>query len=115
MASLHLLDKLNIDRALDSIPMRGQPGRPRTLGGALEQDVPTNMYDGNRLVKLFMQQPGRPMKWPVVDQFDVNDGDVSVPDYRVGQVVACRLSAQDGVYIWTATFVDGVQVEYKVE
>jgi len=33
----------------------------------------------------------------------------------VGQVTACRLSAQDSVYIWTATFVDGGQVEYKVE
>jgi len=36
------------------------------------------MYTVDRLVKLFMQQPGRPLKWPVVDEFDVNDGGVSV-------------------------------------
>lgn len=46
---------------------------------------------------------------------DVVDGGTTVPDHRVGQVVACRLSPQDGVYVWTATFVDGDSAEYKVE
>ncbi|OWZ05871.1 hypothetical protein PHMEG_00021962 [Phytophthora megakarya] len=78
--------------------MRGLPGRSRANGNALQQD---QSYDIDGLISIFTKKP-------------VDDG-VEVPDPRIGQIAACRLSPQDGVYIWTATFLDGGRVEYKVE
>ncbi|ETM31033.1 hypothetical protein L914_21319, partial [Phytophthora nicotianae] len=37
IASLHLLDKLNIERALETMPMRGPPGRLKSTRGGLNQ------------------------------------------------------------------------------
>ncbi|KAK1928832.1 hypothetical protein P3T76_015621 [Phytophthora citrophthora] len=121
IASLHLLKKLDIERALDSIPMRGLPGRPRrpftgaSLPSSLQRDGSTDAYDVDRLINLFTKEPGRPLKWPIIEEFDVVDGGTTVPDHQVGQVAACRLSPQDGVYVWTATLVDGDSAEHKVE
>eukprot|EP00644_Phytophthora_capsici_P018186 jgi/Phyca11/113783/e_gw1.25.217.1 len=112
IASLHLLDKLNIERALETIPMRGPPGRPRSTRGGLHRDDTCAV---DRLIEVFTKNPGRALKWPVVEEFEVVDDGVAVPDRRIGQVAACRLSPHDGVYIWTATFVDGDTAEYKVE
>ncbi|KAG6944637.1 hypothetical protein JG688_00016980 [Phytophthora aleatoria] len=112
IASLHLLEKKCVERALETIPRRGPPGRPRSIGSGLQRD---DACDVDRLIDIFTKQPGRVLKWPVVEEFEVEDGCVTVPDRRVGQVAACRLSPHDGVYIWTATIVDGGRTEYKVE
>ncbi|KAG1690606.1 hypothetical protein DVH05_027957 [Phytophthora capsici] len=112
IASLHLLDKLNIERALETIPMRGLPGRPRSTRGGLYRDGTCAV---DRLIEVFTKNPGRALKWPVVEEFEVVDDGVAGPDRRIGQVAACRLCPHDGVYIWTATFVDGDTAEYKVE
>ncbi|ETO59466.1 hypothetical protein F444_22186 [Phytophthora nicotianae P1976] len=112
IAYLHLLDKLNIERALETIPMRGPPGRRESTRGGLNRD---SACDVDRLIEVFAKDPGRALKWSVVEEFEVLDDGVAVPDRRIGQVSACRLSPHDGVYIWTASFVDGGRTEYKGE
>ncbi|KAE9165963.1 hypothetical protein PF002_g31231 [Phytophthora fragariae] len=98
-----------------SIPMRGQRGRPRTLAGSLQRDVVSDAYDIDRLLSIFTKSPGRPMKWPVMQEFEIDDGGDIIVDRRVGQVAGIHLCPHEGVYIWTATFVDGGSVQYKAE
>ncbi|KAK1929693.1 hypothetical protein P3T76_014910 [Phytophthora citrophthora] len=62
IASLYLLKKLDIERALESIPIHGQPGRPRSLPSSLQRDGSTDVYDVDRLINLFTKEPGRPLK-----------------------------------------------------
>ncbi|KUF88813.1 DmX protein 1 [Phytophthora nicotianae] len=113
IASLHLLEKLKIGLAMASVPMRGLPGRPRALVGALQRE--SDMYDVDRLIELFKTNPGRPLKWPVVQEFDVSDENKTFKEHRVGQVAGCRLSETEGVYIWSVTFIHGDSLEYQVE
>lgn len=98
---------------MQKIPMRGLPGRPCASKGGLQRDQ--DPYDVNRLIQLFSKHPGRPLKWPVVQEFDVEDGDKTYKEHRVGQVAGCRLSETEGVYVWSVTFIHGDSLEYQVE
>ncbi|ETI55994.1 hypothetical protein F443_01379, partial [Phytophthora nicotianae P1569] len=71
IASLDLLNKLKIGLALQKIPMRGLPGRRRDFQGGLTRD--SDPYDVDRLIQLFTKTPGKPLKWPVVQEFDIED------------------------------------------
>ncbi|EEY59481.1 uncharacterized protein PITG_20933 [Phytophthora infestans T30-4] len=75
---------------------RGLPGRPRAIVGALQRE--SDMYDVDRLIELFKKNPGRPLKWPVVEGFDVKDKGKTYKEHRVG-----------------VAFIHGDSLEYQVE
>ncbi|KAF1775913.1 hypothetical protein GQ600_13464 [Phytophthora cactorum] len=74
-------DKLKIGLALQKIPMRGLPGRPRTLQGGLMRDP--DPYDVDRLIQLFTKTS---LKWPVVQEFDIDDEGKTYKEHQVDQV-----------------------------
>ncbi|KAF4034778.1 hypothetical protein GN244_ATG13231 [Phytophthora infestans] len=80
VASLDLLGKIKIGLAMAAIPMRGLPGRPRAIVGALQRE--SDMYDVDRLIELFKKNPGRPLKWPVVQEFGVKDKGKTYKEHR---------------------------------
>ncbi|OWZ08431.1 hypothetical protein PHMEG_00019032, partial [Phytophthora megakarya] len=72
-------------------------------------------YDVERLINRFKNHPGRPLKWPVVQGFEITDHGKTYKEHRVGQIAGCRLSVEGGVYVWSVAFVHGDSLEYQVE
>ncbi|KAF1775862.1 hypothetical protein GQ600_25441 [Phytophthora cactorum] len=83
-----------------------------TPGGLVRDSDP---YDVDRLIQLFTKNPGRPLKWPVVQEFDIEDEGKTYKEHQVGQVAGCRLSVTEGVYVWSVVFIHGDSLEYQVE
>ncbi|ETK80144.1 hypothetical protein L915_14101 [Phytophthora nicotianae] len=113
IASLDLLNKLKIGLALQKIPMRGLPGQRRDLQGGLTRD--SDPYDVDRLIQLFTKTTVGLLKWPVVQEFDIEDEGKTYKEHRVGQAAGCRLSATEGVYVWSVVFIHRDSLEYQVE
>ncbi|KAG3099996.1 hypothetical protein PI125_g14846 [Phytophthora idaei] len=69
-------------------------------------------YDVDRLIQLFTKTP---LKWPVVQEFDIEDEGKTYEEHRVDQVAGCRLSMTEGVYVWSVVFIHGDSLEHQGE
>ncbi|RLN87956.1 hypothetical protein BBJ28_00017663 [Nothophytophthora sp. Chile5] len=89
--------------------MRGPPGRPRFIGGGMTREDPasSDFFDPNNLLRILTAQPGRAVRWPFAQEFDVDEGSSTIREHRVGQVVGCRMSDTDGVFEWSVSFLHG--------
>ncbi|KAG3102668.1 hypothetical protein PI124_g1328 [Phytophthora idaei] len=88
--------------------MRGLPGRPRTLQGGLMRDP--DPYDVDRLIQLFTKTS---LKWPVVQEFDIDDEGKTYKEHQVDQVA--QMSTTEGVYVWSVVFIHGDSLEHQGE
>lgn len=114
LASLSILGLLNIEGALRSVPVRHTPGRPQNRGGALTREEEQGGYfTVANLVRLFVRRPGQPLRWSVVDEWDVSTAGETVPSTFMDKWVSVRLT--DGVYVWSACFDDGDMRDYEAE
>ncbi|ETK96835.1 hypothetical protein L915_00538, partial [Phytophthora nicotianae] len=113
IATLSLLGLLDIDAAMASIPVRRTPGRPRARRPALTEDsTQDEFYDVDRLLWLFIRQPGQPLRWKVVEKQRLGDDSEETNNF-IGEVVGLRLS--DGVYKWSVRFGDGTLRDYEAK
>ncbi|ETM56510.1 hypothetical protein L914_00530, partial [Phytophthora nicotianae] len=101
------------DAAMASIPVRRTPGRPRARRPALTEDsTQDEFYDVDRLLWLFIRQPGQPLSWKIVEEQSLGDGSEETNNF-IGEVVGLRLS--DGVHKWSVRFGDGSLRDYAAE
>ncbi|GMF30534.1 unnamed protein product [Phytophthora fragariaefolia] len=63
----------------------------------------------DRAVQEMEKLPHR-SKWQLAEEFEIDDGGNTIVDHGVGQVAGVHLCPHEGVYIRTATFVDGGSV-----
>ncbi|KAK1942810.1 hypothetical protein P3T76_005447 [Phytophthora citrophthora] len=99
---------------MTSIPVRRTPGRPSRRGGALETERDQEgYYEVDRLVRLFLRNPGQPLQWKVIDAFDVDGGQIPESAMMLGQVIGLRVS--DEVYKWSVQFGSNEPRDYEVE
>jgi hypothetical protein len=59
------------------------------------------------LVKKFLQRPGLPLYWKIVDFVEITDGGTTETSNFVGRVDGIRLSEEDGVWVWSVRFEEG--------
>ncbi len=101
---------------LKSLPARKPSGRPRKNRGALSKDKSTDkFYTVSNLVKLFLAEPARALKWEVLKEFETvsDSGDRGVSTF-LGAVVS--YSNEAGIYNWTVRFGDDMsEVDMQAE
>ncbi|KAK1941472.1 hypothetical protein P3T76_007338 [Phytophthora citrophthora] len=93
--------------------VRRTPGRPRARRPALAQESPEDgFYDVDRLLHLFLRQPGQPLQWRVIEEHSLNESSEETSNF-IDEVVGLRLA--EGVYKWSVRFGDGTLRNYEAE
>lgn len=113
LATLSLLQLLDLELALGRVPARRGPGRPPVRREALTAQRDEGYFGVDRLTNLFLRRPGQPMQWRVLDDFDVVIGGVTETSNFGGVVVGFRMT--EGAWSWTVHFDQGDYRDYGAE
>lgn len=112
VATMALIDKIDLTRLLRDAPPRMPPGRPCSVPRALEVDRhSTGVYNKDRLIACLQRNHGYCLDWKVVKEFD-RGRDSSVETIPGG--VSTFINRGGTVY-WKVKFANGRVVELDCE
>ncbi|RLN72027.1 hypothetical protein BBJ28_00018096 [Nothophytophthora sp. Chile5] len=103
ITTLALLDKLSLDGALRTLPVRQPPGRPSKPRGALARDSSDDhFFSVENLTRILTKTPGSCLHWSIMHEFAFIEDGVTTKEYQVGRIVGWHKN--DGRYAWSVRF-----------
>jgi hypothetical protein len=103
LATMALEKKIDLDAALQSLPVRRAPGRAKKPRGPLARDVSdAHYFSVKNLIRLLTKSPAQCLHWALMKEFEIEvDGETTT------EYVAERISGwqqNNGRYAWSVRF-----------
>ncbi|KAL3658264.1 hypothetical protein V7S43_016653 [Phytophthora oleae] len=87
LATMSLLQRIDLDDVLRAIPVRNKPGCPRKSRSPLDQDTnDSHFFSINKLVKLLTDSPRHVLHWSVMKEFAIRRDDIVSNEYTAGRI-----------------------------
>jgi len=112
LATMVIKGQINVNSALEGLPVRRIAGRPRTSTTPGDQRHAA-FFTEDRLIKLFAEYPARPMHWNVMRAVTQQQEGVERVVHVLGNIESW--DENNGRYEWNVRLSDGSLVSLRLQ